>query len=74
MDTQKTIEFLLDTQARHDVQIAEIRELQKESSKEIAEIRHLQKENGEMLSQIIKVVGDMVKVVDQHQLRLDGLN
>lgn len=77
MDVEKTIEFLLDTQARHDAQIGEIRELQKasakESEREIAEIRHIQKENGEMLNQVIKVVADMVAVVGQHQQRIEGL-
>jgi DNA-binding transcriptional regulator YiaG len=71
MDVQKTIEFLLQTQARHDGQIAEMREAQKLShaqhSSEIAEIREAQKlshaQHASEITEIRDLLGRTVKLV-----------
>jgi hypothetical protein len=87
MDAQKTIEFLLETQARHDAQIGDIRELLKEGQlnqrkhdAEIGEILEvlrgsqlIQKENDRLLSQTIKLVSGMAELMGQHNHRIQDL-
>jgi hypothetical protein len=88
MDVQKTIEFLLGTQARHDGQIAEMREEGRRShaqhASEIAEIREAQKlshaqhaseitEIRDLLGQTAKLVAGIAQLTDQHHGRIRDL-
>ncbi len=78
MDVQKTIEFLLETQVRHDGQIAEVRDAQRIShaqhAAEIAEMRQAQKltqeaqrishaQHSTEIAEIREMLGQTIKLV-----------
>lgn len=84
MDVEKTIEFLLDNQARHDARIAQLQEQQRQIQEqqrqsqeqhrvEIAEIRTIQKATQEMLSETVRLVGNPYQIAERHQSRIETL-
>ncbi len=66
MDVQKTIEFLLENQAVHEVEIGQLRKLH-------SEIAQAQKKNERMLAQVVESIDSLARIAHAHEQRITGL-
>jgi hypothetical protein len=59
MDVQKTIEFLLQNQAKHDAQIGRL--------------INLQNRNEKMLAHVVESIDGLARIAHAHEQRITGL-